>query len=355
MSNTQQAKNLLKSAAANLLHYSGILRLIPSANQQSWRILMYHRVIDPVEAGYPLQPGMYVTPESFAMQMHYLSKEARVIGINQLVEELQSGKEIPAKTVVLTFDDGWADNYTHAFPILKELRLPASIYLATSFIGTNRSYWSDSIAQALYLLSREPKHLQTVCARLEESEIIDERAAACCVQFLRMTEPSESPEAFDSLVERIAALPYDERMQTVNTILKLSKEFCVTPSQRSFLAWDEVAEMANAGITFGSHTHHHHPLVELSETRIKDEIEHSMLELRDHNIEATSVFCYPRGSFDDKTQQALHDKNIPYALTTTRESDFDAHPILLGRIGIHNDISHTLPLFCSRVWLTNVF
>lgn len=355
MRDSQHAKSLLKNAAANFLHYSGLLKLIPNANQQSWRILMYHRIIDPGSVPYPLQPGMYVTPENFAMQMHYLAKEARVIGIDQLTEELARGDEIPAKTVVITFDDGWADNYEHAFPILKELQLPASIYLATSFIGTNKSYWTDSIAQALQALSEGEKFRATVCARLRESESIPEEASSQCCTIIESNEKEFLSDEYDELVEYLKTLDYEERMRTVNSILTLAKEFTSSPQQRSFLTWEEVAKMAQHGITFGSHTHHHQPLIELSDARVKDELANSLLEFKEHNVSPTSVFCYPRGAYSQATQAALKEKDISYALTVERESELDASPALLGRIGIHDDVSNTLALFCSRIWFTKAF
>ncbi|MCB0321984.1 MAG: polysaccharide deacetylase family protein [Bdellovibrionales bacterium] len=346
-------KGLLRQAAANALHYSGLVRFL--GGETPWRILMYHRIIDPREVAYPLQPGMYVKPETFARQIEYLAAEARVIPLEVLLEEITSGAEIPKRTVVITFDDGWEDNYRTALPLLERHQLPATVFLATSFVGTARAYWSDEIAQALHLLGQERKFIPTVCTRLEESEIINDAAAQKVRRMLEVPTGASSSEALDDLVEFLKKLPYEERRQAVNTILTLAKEFTSTPLSRSFVTWEEVHDMAARGISFGNHSHHHQPLVELTEARVKDEIDHALQEFRAHSIEPVSAFCYPRGAYNDMTQAALSDKGIAFALTTEREDNLAARPALLGRIGIHEDIASTVPLFSSRIWVSNTF
>lgn len=81
-----------------------------------------------------------VTPENFEMQMEYLYKNKyNVVALSSLVDYVKKGIKIPTKTVVITFDDGYEDNYLHAFPLLKKFCFPASIFLVTNWIG-NKKY-----------------------------------------------------------------------------------------------------------------------------------------------------------------------------------------------------------------------
>lgn len=91
-------------------------------------VLMYHRVTD------ILNPHEFVVSvENFRQQMATLARRSEVIGI----KELSFGEKRKKQKVVITFDDGYRDNYLNAYPILKKLNLPATIFLITGMIGTN--------------------------------------------------------------------------------------------------------------------------------------------------------------------------------------------------------------------------
>lgn len=94
-------------------------------------ILMYHHVSN--DGSDP----EYVTPENFRWQMEYLKKNHyQVIKLDDLVEKIESGQPLPRKSVVITFDDGYENNYTRAFPLLKEFQFPASFYICPDWVGT---------------------------------------------------------------------------------------------------------------------------------------------------------------------------------------------------------------------------
>ncbi len=103
--------------------------------QKGAAILMYHSVSD--------NPEFFtVTLESFKSQMNYLFMNGySVVPLSTLVDKLKQNLVIPKKTVVLTFDDGYEDNYTNAFPMLQKYNFPATIFLATGRIG-NKKYIS---------------------------------------------------------------------------------------------------------------------------------------------------------------------------------------------------------------------
>lgn len=93
-------------------------------------ILMYHYVNDG-HAG-----SLSVTPENFERQMKYLKDRGyAVISLDAFIEGKRLGRDFARNTVVITFDDGWEDNYTKAFPILKKYEMPATIFLISQLVG----------------------------------------------------------------------------------------------------------------------------------------------------------------------------------------------------------------------------
>jgi len=94
-------------------------------------VLMYHLVDEPVK-----ESSVYVRPDSFERQMEFLKLHRyRVVPLEELLADIQMGRKIPAKTVAITFDDGTIDNFTNAFPVLRKMHFPATIFMITSNIG----------------------------------------------------------------------------------------------------------------------------------------------------------------------------------------------------------------------------
>ncbi|MCG3176227.1 MAG: hypothetical protein MOGMAGMI_01173 [Candidatus Omnitrophica bacterium] len=96
-------------------------------------ILMYHIIDRPPAEG---RSSVHVSPEVFERQMEFLKVHGyRVIPLSEAVRLYKEGRPIPRKTVVITFDDGTLDNFDHAFPVLRKMDFPATIFMITSNIG----------------------------------------------------------------------------------------------------------------------------------------------------------------------------------------------------------------------------
>ena len=117
-------------------------------------ILMYHRVVDRVDAPDPYR--LCVTASEFETHMKYLcDRRFQVISVEDVARATAEGEWPWVKPVVITFDDGYMDNYTYAFPILKKYELKASIMLVTSYIGRTNEWDQDSDTMASPLLGTD--------------------------------------------------------------------------------------------------------------------------------------------------------------------------------------------------------
>jgi len=120
---------------------------MPKRQDNSFGILMYHRVA-PWTDGVP-EPTWNVTPERFRRQLAgLLSRGYRPWPLRRALAYRQAGKPFPARMFVVTFDDGYDNIYHHAWPILKELSIPATVFVVTDYLDADRPFACDDWAAA---------------------------------------------------------------------------------------------------------------------------------------------------------------------------------------------------------------
>ena len=105
---------------------------------------MYHQVCDRKDDPWELA----VHPDHFDAQLDYLKRHFNVVPISELAEGIAQHKL--KKTVAITFDDGFKDNYTNAAPLLDWHNLPATFYVATSALGQEYVYWWDALQDVIF-------------------------------------------------------------------------------------------------------------------------------------------------------------------------------------------------------------
>ncbi len=131
-------KNILKKTLCIIVILAvivGLFNLFYLQPRHVVPILMYHSI------NYKKDNTLSVKPENFARQMGFLNKHRyKVISLDELVEGIKKEKKFSGKTVVVTFDDGFSDNYTYAFPVLAKYNMPATIFLMTGYIGKKKEY-----------------------------------------------------------------------------------------------------------------------------------------------------------------------------------------------------------------------
>jgi peptidoglycan/xylan/chitin deacetylase (PgdA/CDA1 family) len=124
----------LRAAYAYGLDRAGVVERSRLALADRALVLMYHRVLD--EPGDDVKPGMYVTRAAFERHLAYLSSRHEVIGLAELGEWMAGRRSFARIPCVITFDDGWLDNFTNAFPLLRRYGLTATVFLITEQLGS---------------------------------------------------------------------------------------------------------------------------------------------------------------------------------------------------------------------------
>ncbi len=288
-------------------------------------ILAYHRVLTQKDlAAHFVQPGMYVLADVFESQMRFVREHFCLLSIGELFQRWKSGGlDERSRYCVITFDDGWLDNYVYAYPVLRRLGIPATIFLPTRFVGTDEWFWPDKLA---YLLR---------CSRPNG------------------TPPGAEGTEWITHVEDVIARWKRMTGAAIETALsEMSRTLGVSvPRERAVVGWEEVAEMARNGISFGSHSATHAILTNVTREELRREVDESLRVLQDRSGNCIPVFCYPNGAYTDEVAEQVRAAGYVGAVTTNFgwETAIPSDFFRVRRIAVHNDISHTTPLFAFHL------
>lgn len=307
---------------------------------------MYHRIIHPKDVSYTLEPGMYVTPDTFEAHLKYYKTHCHVMSLEELIEHAHSESKIPKNTIAITFDDGWRDNYTFAFPLLKSHCLPATVFLATDFINSDRSFWTDDLIRLL-AEKREPSLLHPLFEILTTAH--EQSTVNAIDSFLR----EQSPEHASEVIKNAKYLPRKTKHAFIACLRELANTHIPPLSQ--FLTWNQLKEMSDSNlIQFGNHTKSHIPLSELTQLQVEEEVRSASAAIKNAHASYSNVFCYPEGWFTEETQSTLSRLGYKHALAASTAGE-KSSPRLFPRVGLHEDVSKTEAELACRIWSDRLF
>ena len=269
--------------------------------RRRWRrncqILSYHRVNDDEDMFFPA-----ITLEVFERQMRVLADCFTICRVGELIERIKRD-DLPENAVAVTFDDGYRDNYTNAFPILKRYSIPATVCLATDVIGTSRTLWHDDVFTAFR---------KTTALELPDIGI--------GTSVLPLTSIATKLHAQAEVLTHLWSLDTalrDMAVERLRTALNVERRHADTA--RLMLTWEEVAEMSREGIEFGAHTGSHPALSKVSLEIAREEIRRSKFSIERILKVPVTTFAYPhgrRGDFTTTTKALIKDAGFDCALTT---------------------------------------
>ncbi len=329
-------RKIVKQALASLIFYSGFLNLYlylrrKLSSQSDFAILMYHQVLDVTHnRENRLSPGMVTLKNTFDEQMRYLREHFNVITLDQLIGCLKDKKRLPPCSVVITFDDGWRDNYLFAFPILRKYDLPAAVFLSTDYIGTSKMFWFHVVNFILQTQALTSQKMIDILNRLEQINSEEKRGIV------------ESLAYADAFIEKLKRIRPQIQEKIITEMINESHvQMSERDKRRMILDWDEVREMGEHRISFGSHAHSHRILTHLGSDEIKKELAESKTTIEEKTKRPVSFFAYPNGDYTSRIKELVKETGYLCACTVEgtgkRQDGMDL--FALPRMGIHEGMS----------------
>ena len=268
-------------------------RRLPQRLRTRVLILAYHRV-----ATVPWDPaGLCVSPEHFAEQLAVLCERFAPVSLGELLADLERGT-LRRRSVVVTFDDGYADNLLQAKPMLGRFGVPATVFVTTAPLDEERELWWDELERALERAPLPPRRLPGASPAWE----LPEAAAPASADRLQLFHAWR-----DWLMQR----SHEERRKALDALLAGSGcEVAPRPSHRTLTA-QEIAELAAGdAIEVGAHTVTHPVLALLSPSERRSEMLASKRRLEALLDRPVRSFAHPFGEpqhFDATTGALLRE------------------------------------------------
>lgn len=280
-----------------LLQSSGGLRLLEAV--PAWTglvVLNYHRIGTPAHS--LLDHALWSATEAdFDAHVRMLKSHFDLIGLDDLNAAIGDASRDATRRrhrfAMITFDDGYIDNYEHAFPILTAHNATATFFLTTGFVGDRRLGWWDEVS---WMVRTSPRRtLRLAAPWFEDDSEVSTNPADDLIYRLLQTFYSLPEHQAESYLDWIAVATGSGRAPEIL-------------SETLWMNWDQVNEMADAGMSIGAHTVTHPVLANLSAEEQLFEVQESRLVIEQAIGRPVTAFSYPvgrRDSFNADTRNAL--------------------------------------------------
>jgi peptidoglycan/xylan/chitin deacetylase (PgdA/CDA1 family) len=243
-------------------------------------ILTFHRVNDEHD---PFLPAMRTSV--FAARIAYIARHYQVLTVEDLVERARQGT-VPRNALALTFDDGYRDNLSHAAPILAQHGLPATIFLATGYIGTPDMPWFDHVALAFKLSRRKDVTLPGSPSQ-------------------RLATEEDRLTALWRALAWLKTVSDEERRRAVKELVADLRPHRTEGPKRLMLDWGEVDALRGLGFSVGAHTVTHPILSRVTPEHAREEIQGSKDAIERALGVTVRAFAYPNGGPEDYTPMTV--------------------------------------------------
>ncbi len=316
------------------MKWIGFFELLKKTNRAKLIILTYHGVIpDKIHQENPhrvFEFRNFANESDFDHQMYYIRKNFNPVSLADYLDCRMNERPLPVNSVIVTFDDGFRNNYEFAVPILKKYDMSAAFYVTTNFVGKQKMLWSEEI---MYRVMHTEKKEMILNLDYEHNFSLDtiakkEYAGTLLRIYLKKSKKQDVLNLLKNLRDKLDDVEIE--LEGTNQI------------RYGFLTWDDVRKMSEEGMEIGSHTHNHYTLNQLDLDECREELETSQRLIEEHTQNKCVLFSYPNGkkeNFACRDKELLEELGYRNAVT---QLDFinkgNEDPFELGRINITSGV-----------------
>lgn len=310
-------------------------------------VLTYHRIakLDPHEP-YPFDEELIsASPAEFDWQMAFLAHNFRPERLGTLLRMCHEKREIPAGSVAVTFDDGFLDNYSVAYPILRKHGVPATFFVTTDFVDSNQPIWFEVVAFAFLALP-----VGSIRHPLSGEQALPSQPA----REARLLELNQT-------MSKLKKSPDSERVSYVAHLMTLVDASALSAAWKKFggaMKWEHVAEIAKHNIEIGSHSVSHPILSRTTASVMTKELTESKRTLEKVTGQPVDLLAYPVGGESHFSAEVIrvakeagYAFGVSYVHGPNRPEDMD--PFRVRRHTVERDM--TRERFEAQLCLPDVF
>ena len=278
-------RKLSKSArAAKALDLLGLLDRVlwlrARLGLRALTVLTYHRVGEPGDEGELNREVIEVTPAELDAQLEMLGAQCTILSLADL-RRIRGGGPIPPNPVLLTFDDGYADNHRTALPILRRAGVSATFFIPTAYPDAGRLFWWDKVA---LLFARSV--VETATLTYPSPQTVTPRG-----------DPRGGTQRVCTAIKSTPGVSLDRVWDELERALdaRISAEEEASLARRTLMSWSEIRALAAAGMDVQSHSHSHLVLNTLSPAEAERDLRRSSSILREELDRPVHSVAYPVG------------------------------------------------------------
>lgn len=276
----QKAAKTYKSLKRRLTHFKNLF----FDHSPKILLLAYHRILPNAHYN-PLRT--IVSSKIFIEQIDWLSKRFPIISLSSAVEQALRKKAKKDLQIILTFDDGYQDNYEIVFPLLRNKGIPAAFFLVANYINKNAPLWDWELISLL-------QNAVSFKSIEIENQILSQK--------------SKEPRSLFifRILEKLKSTNPDITKMTLTSIKqKIDHNFLPKCIEDKCMTWEQVIKMSNTGMEIGAHSLSHRSLAKITPLEAVAEIEQSKIIIENHIKKPCLHFAFPFGSRNDYNKNLI--------------------------------------------------
>lgn len=295
-------KKKLLAIATSWLGIGGLFIRLRRLFKKEVIILAYHRILDTHDDESYLFDEELISANSdaFLWQINFLKKHYDVISFAELSQRLASNKPLTGRELIITFDDGFSDNYSNAYRLLDSVDIPAVFYISTGYIGADKTFWFNEVVHAIKVAKKLSFSIADTTYDFESSKKNKEKAIQLVLNQLKEIPNSERLNAIESLYRELDFRAY------------------AIPASELPMTWENINEMASNNMEIGSHAVSHPILSRLTDEEMQQEIIDSKNTIETMTKKVCRTIAYPvggRNAFTEKVQKISETAGYEYGLS----------------------------------------